>query len=102
VADLSEPEAWRARIDADRRRTYRRPGDHQRATLRRVTVGAVVLAVGLNVGLFVQTGISQVSAGSVDGQIIAFINGLFPGSTVHPPAQAPTPGTNPIATTGGS
>ena len=99
---MSEPEAWRAEIDAERRRFRRPPGDHQRATLKRLTVTSVVLAVGLNVVLFVQTGVSQVSTGSVDSQIISFINGLFPGSTAHPPAQAPTPGTNPVVTTGAS
>ncbi|MFI5283157.1 MAG: hypothetical protein ACHQ0J_08510 [Candidatus Dormibacterales bacterium] len=102
MADLSGPEPWRAGVDADRRRFRRPPGDHQRATLRRLTVTGAALAVGLNAILFVQTGMSQVTAGSVDSQIIAFINGLFPGSTVHQPAQAPTPGANPVVTTGAS
>jgi len=96
------PEAWRAGIDADRRKTPRRPGDRQRETLRRLTVTAATVAVGLNVVLFVQTGATTVSTGSIDSEIVAFIDGLFPGSTIHPSSQVPTPGGRPVVTTGAS
>jgi hypothetical protein len=97
------PAPWRAGLDPDRRRQARRPGDHQRQTLHTLTVASVVLAVGLNAALFVQTGISQVSVGTADSQILAFIQAIFPGAAPRSPSQSPSPAAGrPIATTGGS
>ncbi|HSP08507.1 MAG TPA: hypothetical protein VLU92_02790 [Candidatus Dormibacteraeota bacterium] len=97
------PQAWRDAIGGDERKRRRRPAD-QRATLRRVTVSAAVAAAGLNVVLFAQTGLEQSGPGAVQDAIISAVAGLFPRGGLQPPAQAPTPapGTNPIATTGGS
>lgn len=96
-------EGWREAIRADERKRRRRPAD-QRWTLRRVTVFAAVAATGLNAVLFAQTGIEQSGPAAVQDAIISAVAGLFPRGGLQPPAQAPTPapGTNPVATTGGS
>lgn len=97
------PETWREAIRAEERKRRRRPAD-QRSTLRRVTVSAAVAAAGLNAVLFAQIGIAQSGPGAVQDAIISAVAGLFPRGGLQPPAQAPTPapGTNPVATTGGS
>jgi hypothetical protein len=100
---LGKQMAWRAGIDADRRKRRRTPGD-QRETLRRLTVTVAVAAAGLNAVLFAQTGIGQVGPGAFENAIVSFINAFVPGAPLQPPAQAPSPGpgASPVVTTGGS
>jgi hypothetical protein len=87
---------WREAVDADRRRRPR-PAGNQREQLRRLTVTVAAAAAVVNAGLFIDAAASQVSAGDVDGAIIAAISSLMPGS-VHP-VSTPTP---PVVVTGAS
>src|SRR5579864_9062960 len=56
--------AWRAAIDADRRKRPRRLSS-ERAALRQLTSAMLVAAVGLNLALFVQTGAESVGLGGL-------------------------------------
>jgi|SRR5579864_285074 len=93
--------AWRAAIDADRRKRPRRLSS-ERAALRQLTSAMLVAAVGLNLALFVQTGAESVGLGGLQDAIEAFANALFPGAGPRPASSPPTsvpPGTQPVATT---
>jgi hypothetical protein len=96
-------EAWREAMRAEEQRRRPRPAD-QRTTLRRVTVGVAVAAAGLNVVLFLQTGIRQLGPGDFQNAVVSAIAGLCPGTGLRPAAQAPSPAPHatPVATTGGS
>ncbi len=93
--------AWRAGVDADRRRRPRR-FSNQREVLRRLTVTAALAAVALNGVLFVQTAASTMGPDTADKAILALISTLFPGS-VRPPNEQPLPTPTPaVAVTGAS
>jgi hypothetical protein len=95
--------AWRAGVDADRRKRRRRFSDG-RATLRRMTVTAAVVATGLDVVLFAQTGIGWAGPDAVQASIVSFINVFLPGAVLQPPSSppSPAPSSRPVVTTGGS
>jgi hypothetical protein len=96
-----EVPAWRAGIDADRRRRPRRI-NNEREALRQLTTTVTAAAVVLTGALFVQTATTQMSPGDLDNAILAVISTLFPGS-VRPPNEAPLPTpTPPVAVTGAS
>jgi hypothetical protein len=94
---------WQIRDASDRRKSRRRAADH-RETLRRLTVASAVAAVGLNAALFLQTAVGQLGPAEVDRTVLSVLNAFLPGSTLQPPAEAPSPapGAGPVVTTGGS
>jgi hypothetical protein len=98
-----QPEpAWRAGIDADRRKQPR-PKGNQGQTLRQLTVYAVSAAIGLNIVLFFQVAAGGVGLGAIQSQIIAAIGGLMPGGGLRQSDQLPSPSAAPpVVTTGGS
>ena len=95
--------AWRAGIDADRRKRRRRPGDNREA-LRLLTVGMAVAATGLTTVLFVQTAAGQFDPGAVQSAIVATVGALFPDANLRAPSHSPSPraGSTPVVATGGS
>jgi hypothetical protein len=95
--------AWRAGIDADRRKRRRRPRDN-RETLRLLTVGAAVAATGLNTVLFAQTAVGQFDPGAVQSAIVSVVSALFPDANLQAPSNSPSPpaGSTPVVVTGGS
>ncbi len=96
-----QPPAWRAGVDADRRRRPRRISN-QREALRRLTVTVALGAVVLNGVLFVETAGSTMGPDAADKAILALISTLFPGS-VRPPNEQPVPTPTPaVAVTGAS
>jgi hypothetical protein len=90
-------------VEARRRRRYRPASDGE--TLRRITVTAVVAAVSLNVVLFFQTAVSQLSPGDVSAALVSLVSSVFPGASgLQPPSRTPLPSPqyHPVATTGAS
>lgn len=109
MADRGEPPgpepavpAWREGVDADRRKRRRR-GD-ERAGVRSLTLTAVVVAAGLNVILFVQTGSAWVGPGGIQGAIVSILDTFVPSAGPRAPAAPPggTPAASPVVVTGAS
>jgi hypothetical protein len=110
VTAVSEPEppepppipAWRAGIDADRRKRPR-PRGNDADVLRQITVYAIAAAIGLNVVLFLEVGAAGVGPEGIQGEIVSAINGLLPGGGLRQSNQQPsTSASPPVVTSGGS
>ena len=84
--------------DRDRR------ADRRRQALRRLTITAAAAAIGLNVGLFAQTGIAQLGPAGVQDAIVSIFDAVFPSASLRPSSQPPeaAPSASPLTVTGAS
>lgn len=76
------------------------PRSHERSSLRRLSAGAAVTAIGVNVVLFLQTAMQMQAAPDVQSTIISAVDAFLPGAP-RPPQTSPAPGTagaTPVAT----
>lgn len=93
-----------AGMRVERRLRHRRDPSEERERLRQLTVGAAVVAIGLNSVLFLQTAAGPLGSGDVGKAISSVITAVFPGSGLAAPAGTPrpVPGATPLAVSGGS
>lgn len=91
-------------MSADRRaRPRRRRRADDREAVRRLTLRVGIAAAGLNAGLFLVLGLSELGMGGMDAAIVSAITGILPhGVQPLSSAPSPTPGGRPVVTTGGS